>query len=118
MSTEESYIEQIKSELVKLDPYMVLLFGSFAYGKPNENSDIDLLVVTNDNFIPENFKEHSMIYLRVSKAIRPVKKQIVVDLIVYTLPMYEKFIEQNSSFAFEITNRGRIIYKRDHTTVA
>ena len=117
MSIENNYIEQLKRELIKLDPYLILLFGSYAYGKPNESSDIDLLVVTNDDYIPENFKEHSLIYLKVSKVIRPVKKQIAVDLIVYTLPMYEKFIDQNSSFADEITNRGVKIYERNHSTV-
>jgi uncharacterized protein len=118
MSTEESYIEQLKKHLIGLNPYLILLFGSYAYGNPNKKSDIDLLVVTNDDYIPKNFKEHSLVYLRVSKAIRPVKNQIAVDLIVYTLPMYRKFLEQNSSFAFEITNRGKIIYESDHKTVA
>jgi uncharacterized protein len=118
MPVEVSYIELLKEHLIGLNPYLILLFGSYAYGKPNEESDIDLLVVTNDNFIPKNFKEHSLIYLKVSKAIRPVKNKIAVDLIVYTLPMYRKFMEQNSSFAFEIKNRGKVIYERDHKTVA
>jgi len=82
------YVEQLKNQLISLEPYLVLLFGSFAYGNPGENSDIDLLVVTSDDYIPKNFKEHTMIYLKVSQAIRPVKKQIAVDLIVYTLPLY------------------------------
>jgi len=43
---------------------------------------------------------------------------MAVDLIVFTLPMYGKFIEQNGSFAFEILNRGKIICERDHATVA
>jgi predicted nucleotidyltransferase len=118
MPIENTYIQQIKEQLSEFNPYLVLLFGSYAYGTPREDSDIDLLVVTNDDFIPNNFEEHSLIYLKVSKAIRAVKKQIAVDLIVYTLPMYKKFIEQNSSFAFEITTKGKIIYERDHSTVA
>jgi predicted nucleotidyltransferase len=118
MSSEDTYIKQLKEHLIGLNPHLILLFGSYAYGIPNEKSDIDLLVVTNDDYIPKNFKEHSIIYLKVSQAIRPVKKQIAIDLIVYTLPMYRKFKEQNSSFAYEILNRGKIIYERDHATVA
>ena len=34
-----------------------MLFGSYAYGVSNEDSDVDLLVVTNDDFIPQNFAE-------------------------------------------------------------
>lgn len=118
MQPENIYIQQIREHLKEFNPYLVLLFGSYAYGTPNEGSDIDLLVVTNDDFMPNDFREHSQLYLKVSRAIRPIKKQIAVDLIVHTLPMYRKFIEQNSSFASEITTKGKIIYARDHSTVA
>jgi predicted nucleotidyltransferase len=94
------------------------LFGSYAYGTPNEDSDIDILVVTQDNFIPQTFKEHTNIYMKVSRAIRSVKKQISVDLIVYTLPMYKKFLEINSSFSREITQKGKIIYENNNKTMA
>jgi uncharacterized protein len=117
MEDAHIYIDQLKDSLSKLDPYLVLLFGSFAYGIPDRDSDIDILVVTGDNFLP-NFEEHSQLFLKVSKAIRPVKKQIAVDLIVHTLPMYQKFIEQNSLFASEITKKGRIIYERNNPTMA
>jgi predicted nucleotidyltransferase len=118
MQTENKYIEQLTENLKTINPYMVLLFGSYAYGTPNQGSDIDLLVVTNDDFIPKDYNEHNQLYLKVSKAIRPVKKQIAVDLIVYTLPMYELFKKQNSSFGNEIVSKGKIIYERNHTTMA
>lgn len=117
MQSDNIYIEQLKASLSKLDPYLVLLFGSYPYGTPHKDSDIDLLIVTNDNYVP-NFNEHSQLYLKISKAIRPIKKQIAVDLIAHTLPMYQKFIEQNSLFADEITTKGIIIYESNPTTVA
>ena len=118
MQTDNTYIEQLTESLKAINPYMVLLFGSYAYGTPNQDSDIDLVVVTNDNYIPKDFNEHSKLYLKVSKAIRSVKKQIAVDLIVHTLPMYELFVKQNSSFSNEIVSKGKIIYESNHTTVA
>jgi len=102
----------------ELNPYLILLFGSYAYGTPHQDSDIDLLVVTNDNYIPKDYNEHTQLYLKVSKVIRPIKKHIAIDLIVHTLPMYELFIKQNSSFGNEITSKGKIIYESNHTTVA
>ncbi len=97
---------------------MVLLFGSYAYGTPHKDSDIDLLVVTNDDFMPKNFEERTKIYLSVSKLLRTTKREISIDLIVHTLPMYKKFIKQNSLFAHEITTKGKIIYERDNKGVA
>ena len=114
----DKYINEIKELLIELNPYLILLFGSYAYGTPNEESDIDILVVTNDEFIPQNFEEKHKIYLQVSSKIRHIRMQIAVDLIVHTLPMYQKFIKQDSSFSHEITTQGKILYERNNTTMA
>ncbi len=82
---------------------------------PHEDSDIDILVVTQDDFIPKNFAEKSKIYQKISRAIRPVKGEIAVDLIVH-LPI--KFTEMDSSFAHEITTKGKIIYETNNTRMA
>jgi predicted nucleotidyltransferase len=45
-------IDNIKDEIIEklkpLSPDKVILFGSYAYGTPNENSDIDLFLVKDD----------------------------------------------------------------------
>jgi len=74
MQNNDTYIKQLCDKLQEINPYMVLLFGSYAYGSPHQDSDIDLLVVTNDNYIPKDFNEHTQIYLKVSSAIRPIKE--------------------------------------------
>ena len=115
---ENSYVIQLKERLLELNPNLVMLFGSYAYSTPNEDSDIDLLVVTNQDFYPKNYDERIDIQLTVSKHIFDIAKQVPVDLIVYTIPMYQKFIEQNSSFANEITSKGKILYERNNATMA
>ncbi len=118
MKTNNNYIQQLKEILSKYNPYLILLFGSYAYGTPDEDSDIDILVVTQDDFIPQTYERHTQIYMKISRAIRPVKEEIAVDLIVHTLPMYQKFLKLNSSFAREITNKGKIIYENNNKTMA
>jgi predicted nucleotidyltransferase len=118
MQTENIYIEQLTERLKAINPYLVLLFGSYAYGTPNPDSDIDLLVVTNDDFMPKNYDERINLQLAISNHIFEFAKQVPIDLIVYTIPMYKKFIEQNSSFAHEITTKGKILYERFNITVA
>jgi len=115
METNNNYIKQITEILSKFNPYLILLFGSYAYGTPNEDSDIDILVVTKDDFIPQTFKEHTKIYMKISQAIRPINRQFAIDLIVHTLPMYKEFIRQDSSFSHEITTQGKIIYESNNT---
>ncbi|MCD6273991.1 MAG: nucleotidyltransferase domain-containing protein [Deltaproteobacteria bacterium] len=50
-------INKIKKEILKrllpIHPEKIILFGSYAYGNPDEHSDIDLYIVTNDDFMPE-----------------------------------------------------------------
>ena len=95
-------IEKIKFDIIKsfkpLNIKEVILFGSYAYGIPNEDSDLDIYVVTNDDFVPSDFKEKNKLYLSISKHIRELRKIISIDLIVHTKKMNEIFKETNSSF--------------------
>ena len=100
-------IHEIVERLKPLKPYKIILFGSYANGNPTEDSDIDLYVVTNDDFIPENWQEKSKIYLKYSKKLRKLRNFISIDLIVHTKKMHEKFIELNSSFSKEILEKGK-----------
>jgi predicted nucleotidyltransferase len=118
MQADNIYIQQLKEKLKELNPYRVFLFGSYAYGTPHIDSDIDLLVVTNDEFIPQTFQEKTNLYISVSEHILNISKQVPVDLIVYTLPMYKQFVETGSSFSKEILSKGIVIYETRHPAMA
>lgn len=118
MQEENKYIRQITERLSELDPYLVLLFGSYAAGVRHEDSDIDLLVVTNDDFFPRSFKEKSDLFLSVNSKIRDISQKVPVDLLVYTLPMYRKFVELGSSFSREILSKGIVLYESDNKRLA
>jgi predicted nucleotidyltransferase len=53
--------ESIKNEIIEnlrpLNPEKVILFGSYAYGSPTNESDVDLYIVTKDNYLPSSFSE-------------------------------------------------------------
>ena len=100
----------IVERLKPLNPEKIILFGSYAYGTPNEESDIDLYIVTNDDFIPQTWKEKSQIYKQFSKKLRELRKLFAIDLIVHTKKMHIKFIALNSSFSREIMQKGKVIY--------
>ena len=97
----------IINSLKPLDLKKVILFGSYAYGNPTKDSDIDLLIVTNDDFIPQNFAEKMSLKLKIANEIDSIREEIPVDLLVYTKPMFEKFVELNSMFAREILSKGK-----------
>lgn len=106
-------IEQIKGQIVEclkpLNPDKIILFGSYATGQANEDSDIDLYVVTNDDFLPKDWAEKNAVYLKVSEKIRDIRKIVPVDLIVHTKRMHERFVEIGSSFAREMVNGVNLV---------
>ena len=108
------YVSDIMENLKKIGPYKIILFGSYANDEATVDSDIDLIVVTNDDYFPKNYKEKSDIYLRVSNMLSEVSGKISIDLIVYTKPMYKKFNELGSLFSKEIMQKGVVLYEVDN----
>ncbi len=105
--------EQILSRLTgNLNLYRVVLFGSYAAGAPGADSDIDLLVVIDDDFMPATFEENMRNYLKVSSALRDIKRKIPIDLIVHTWPMHDKFMQMGSMFSKEMARQGEVLYEK------
>jgi predicted nucleotidyltransferase len=109
-----NFIPLLVEKLKSTQPEKIILFGSYAYGSPNENSDLDILVVTSDDIIPSSFSEKSQIYLKISKSISDIKTKFPIDLIVHTKAMHQKFIELNSLFARELLTKGKVLYEKNN----
>ena len=109
MKLSDEIKNQIIEALKPLDPEKIILFGSYAYGNPHKDSDIDLYIITKDNFIPQSFKEKSEIYLKYARKLYELEKVFPIDLIVHTKQMNSKFIELNSVFTKEFVEKGIIL---------
>jgi len=105
----------IINALKNIRPYRIIVFGSYSSGEAAQGSDLDLYVVTPDDYMPRNFKEKLDIKCIVSRALDPLRNIFPIDLIVHTLPMYEKFKESDSSFSREVLENGMVVYEADHT---
>jgi predicted nucleotidyltransferase len=111
MSLSENLKNQIVQNLKVIDPDQVILFGSHAWGDPTGESDIDLYVVTKDDFIPVNWRQKNLIYLKVAKSLENIMRSHPTDLIVHTRRMHRRFMELNSSFSREIRSKGLKLYE-------
>ena len=97
MDQIESLSRQIAAEF---RPQRIVLFGSYAYGEPTHDSDVDLLVVLPFTGRP------------VRKAIEirsRVRPKIPVDLMVRTPDQLADRIEQGDWFMREIVEKGRTL---------
>jgi len=106
-------IEELKPKIIKalmpLKPDKIILFGSYAYGTPNENSDIDLYVVTNDDYLPQTWKEKSNIHLKVTNLLRTISENYSTDVITHTRIMHNKFVEMDSMFSRKVLQQGVVL---------
>jgi len=104
---------RITDALTPLRPEKVILFGSYAWGQPTEDSDIDLYVVTQDDVMPAGYEERMQNHLKVASLLRELNKQVAIDLIVHTRPMHDAFVRLDSMFAREVMTRGQVLYERN-----
>ncbi len=86
----------------KFHPEKIILFGSYAYGEPDEWSDVDLLVVMPArNQISQS--------LRIWNAVDP---PFSVDLIVRTPENMKWRLEEGDWFLREIMAKGKVVYEK------
>ena len=101
-------IENIKDEIIEklkpLNPNKVILFGSYAYGTPNEDSDIDLFLVKDDTK-EKHYEAKAMMKLRDLTQ----KYHIGFDILSTS---NEKLNSSNDHFyKVDILCRGKVLYK-------
>ncbi|MDO3379721.1 nucleotidyltransferase domain-containing protein [Geoalkalibacter halelectricus] len=107
---DKEHIRQILvSRLMPLDPEKIILFGSYAWGRPNAESDIDLYIVTKDDFMPRNWREKNEVYSRFMEVLDELQTDVPIDLIVHTRPMHEKFLELDSMFCRKVMREGVVL---------
>ena len=88
-----------------LHPKKIILFGSYAYGTPTSDSDVDLLVIM------ETSAPHVERYLAVCRLLRP--RPFPVDILVRTPVEIERALGSGDFFIQEILSRGRVLYERN-----
>lgn len=103
MKNYKNKITKIKEKIIKkIKPQKIILFGSYAWGKPTANSDVDLFIIKESN------------KRRIDRA-REVRKIIFgsgvpVDILVYTPKEVEKRIDLEDPFIESILERGKLLY--------
>ena len=92
----------------RFKPRKIILFGSYAYGKPTEDSDVDLLVIM--PFEGRSSEKATEIRLRV-------RSTFPLDLLVKTPDTVRKRIAMEDFFLREITQKGKLLYEAAHAGV-
>jgi predicted nucleotidyltransferase len=99
---DEVIQEMIARIANQFHPWRIILFGSYAYGNPRPESDVDLLVVM------ETEQRETQQAMEIRQFINPL---FGVDILVYTPSHLVKRLELGDSFLKEITEKGLVVYE-------
>jgi predicted nucleotidyltransferase len=107
MEKIESILNGVVDKIVgSFSPEKVIIFGSHAYGKPTEKSDIDILVIM------ETDKRDIERIIEISKLIQEYHKKIDFDILVKTPEEIRYRLEIDDPFIKEILSKGMVRYAR------
>ncbi len=105
MGKYEAKIPEIREKIIReIDPEKIILFGSYAWGKPTEDSDVDLFIIKNSNE-PRRVRQ-------VSLRKKLFGSGVPMDLLVYTQEELNRRLELEDFFFEKIINNGKVIYAK------
>jgi predicted nucleotidyltransferase len=101
----QAEISSIKDMILQTIPVeQVYLFGSYAYGTPDKDSDIDIYVVMKDNSPYKELDAEVMI----RKAVIDIKT-MPMDILVSKKERFE-YRRYAATFEREVANKGVLLY--------
>jgi uncharacterized protein len=87
----------------RFNPDKIILFGSYAYGTPNADSDVDILVV-----MPCRNQLDQAAKLSIE-----IDPPFSLDIIVRKPSEMAWRLEERESFTTEITTKGKVLYEKN-----
>jgi predicted nucleotidyltransferase len=96
-----------RSVAKRFHPDKIILFGSHAYGRPHEDSDVDILVI-----MPARNQLDQAV--KIELACDP---PFPLDIIVRTPKNLAWRLAEGESFLREIMSKGKVLYEKDDARV-
>jgi predicted nucleotidyltransferase len=102
---EITKINEIANRIaIRFNPDKIILFGSYATGNPNKDSDLDLLIIK-DTDLPRHKRSFD-----IQKSL--IGSMVPLDILVYTNKEFEIEKKEKSSFLFSVIKNSKILYER------
>lgn len=97
-------LSEITDRIVaKVKPKKIILFGSYAYGRPNKNSDLDLFIIKDTSL------SLAKRYSSVSDALFP--RYIPMDFVIRTPNEVKSRLAGFDPFINEVMTKGKVLYE-------
>ena len=104
MITQEQINKVVKTIIEDYKPIKIILFGSYAYGHPTKDSDLDLLIIKDDD-VPGIQRNR-----RVRNILRDFS--IPVDVIVKNSQEFDMLKDIIGTVVYPANKYGKVIYEQ------
>jgi predicted nucleotidyltransferase len=102
-------IDKIKQQIVEalkpLNPEKIVLFGSYAYGNPTEDSDLDICVVE------KSYKSRWEEKAKIRNLLDCIK--MPMDILNPKLDEYNFYINEINSVYYDIETKGEVLWNKN-----
>ena len=98
-------LKQIVDTIVnQYRPEKIILFGSYAYGNPDSESDLDLLIIkdTSDKFIDR--------WTKIRRILSDPNRMIPIETLVLTAAEVSDRLARGDQFIEEVMKNGEALY--------
>jgi uncharacterized protein len=95
--------EAVKRLATTYQPLTIYLFGSYAWGEPHIDSDLDFLIVLNDE-IPLNLALH----IKGKQVLKDL--DISTDIVINHKLFFSERAEHPSTLQHKIKQEGKLVY--------
>ena len=103
--TEALLLDITQRIVERFQPYQIILFGSYAYGEPNADSDVDLLVVMDSD---------ELVAQRITRVAEVAQVRFLpMDLLVLTPHEIEDRLAKGDFFITDVLTKGKVLYSHD-----
>ncbi len=104
INAREIILKMVEKIIKEYQPKKIILFGSYAYGEPTEDSDIDLLIIKDTDKRPIDR------WVEVKRVLRDTARTLPVSPLVYTEKEIEERMAIKDFFLKEILETGEVLY--------
>ena len=106
-SEAETVIQTIVNRIIReYSPEEIILFGSYAYGQPDDDSDLDLFIVKKTEDSPLKRR------IELRGLLRDDQRRLPLGLLILTPEELKERLRIQDQFIQEIINRGKVLYER------
>ncbi len=102
-ATFDEIMSQVEKIITYFNPVKIILFGSYAYGHPDPESDVDIFVIVNSNTSVQNLKTQIDLCLDHS---------FPIEVHVKSSKTVKKRLQQGDFFIRDILEKGQILYEQ------